>query len=57
MSDDDLLWERIESVHGRLIGSPFIESFDVLNERVIEGIGFYRIRACLTNGDSVCTSA
>lgn len=47
----DPLSERIDSVRRELIRNAAVASFRVLSESVAEGIGFYRVRALLRNGD------
>jgi hypothetical protein len=45
------LQSRIEFLHGLLIISDIIYSFNVINENIIENVGFYRTRIKLINGD------
>lgn len=47
----DRLAARIDATRDALIRIVWIHSFDVLSERVLEGIGLLRIRALLVNGD------
>lgn len=47
----DRLAARIDATRDALIRIAWIHSFDVLSERVLEGIGLLRIRALLVNGD------
>lgn len=47
----DRLAARIDAARDALVRIAWIHSFDVLSERVLEGIGLLRIRALLVNGD------
>lgn len=47
----DRLAARIGAARDALVRIAWIHSFDVLSERVLEGIGLLRIRVLLVNGD------
>ncbi len=49
----DRLAARIEAARDALIRIAWVHSFEVLSERVVEGIGLLRIRALLVNSDVI----
>ncbi|HLA35282.1 MAG TPA: DUF6516 family protein [Rhodocyclaceae bacterium] len=49
----ELLANRIEAVRDELIRLDWVNSFEVISERIVEGIGLLRIRAVLVNGDAL----